>query len=84
VRELFMPWLERYRPDLVERYSALYGARNGYLAREEQERVSERVRALVQRFGGCAKSPRESRLAPVPERRRQAPAPPHEQLPLVG
>ena len=61
VRELFMPWLERYRPDLVERYATLYGARNGYLAREEQERVSERVRALVQRFGGCAKSPRESR-----------------------
>ena len=64
--------------------ATLYGARNGYLAREEQERVSERVRALVQRFGGCAKSPRESRLAPVPEPRRQAPAPPHEQLPLVG
>ena len=84
VRELFMPWLERYRPDLVERYAALYGARNGYLAREEQERVSERVRELVQRFGGCAKSPRESRLTPVPEPRRQAPAPPHEQLPLVG
>ena len=38
----------------------------------------------VQRFGGCANSPRESRLAPVPEPRRQAPAPPHEQLPLVG
>jgi len=84
VRELFMPWLQRERPELVERYDELYGARNGYLAREEQERVSERVRELVQRFGGCAKSPRESRLTPVPEPRRQAPAPPHEQLPLVG
>ena len=58
VRELFMPWLERVRPDLVERYETLYGARSGYLAREEQERISARVRALVQKFGGCARSPR--------------------------
>jgi DNA repair photolyase len=84
VRELFMPWLGRYRPDLVERYTALYGARSGYLAREEQERVSERVRGLVHDFGGCAASPRESRLTVAPEPRRPAPAPPHEQLPLVG
>ena len=84
VRELFMPWLERYRPDLVERYTALYGSRSGYLAREEQERVSARVRALVQEFGGCARSPRESRLAVAPATRRAAPDPPHEQLPLVG
>jgi DNA repair photolyase len=84
VRELFMPWLERYRPDLVEHYTALYGARSGYLAREEQERVSERVRRLVLDLGGCATSPRESRLTVAPERRRPAPAPPHEQLPLVG
>ena len=26
VRELFMPWLEGYRPDLVERYRTLYAA----------------------------------------------------------
>jgi DNA repair photolyase len=84
VRELFMPWLERYRPDLVERYKKLYGSRSGYLAREEQERVSERVRALVQRFGGCARSPRHSRLALAPKAAPQAPEPPHEQLPLVG
>ena len=84
VRELFMPWLERVRPDLVERYRALYGSRSGYLAREEQERISARVRALVQSFGGCARSPRESRLAVVAAPRRHAPEPPHEQLPLVG
>ena len=79
-----MPWLERYRPDLVERYSALYGARSGYLPREEQERVSERVRVLVHDLGGCTAGPRESRLAVAPEPRRPAPAPPHQQLPLVG
>ena len=84
VRELFMPWLERARPDLVDRYRALYGSRSGYLAHEEQERVSERVRELVQKFGGCARSPRESRLTAVAEPRRQAPAAPQEQLPLVG
>jgi DNA repair photolyase len=84
VRELFMPWLERVRPDLVDHYRTLYGARNGYLAREEQERLSARVRTLVQRFGGCAKSPRHSRLAVAPKPTRQAPEPPQEQLPLVG
>jgi DNA repair photolyase len=84
VRELFMPWLERVRPDLVERYRALYGSRSGYLARDEQERISARVRAFVQEFGGCARSPRESRLTVVAEPRRRAPEPPHEQLPLGG
>jgi DNA repair photolyase len=84
VRELFMPWLERVRPDLVERYTTLYGSRSGYLAREEQQRLSTRVRELVESFGGCARSPRHSRLSMTPEPRRHAPDPPHEQLPLVG
>jgi DNA repair photolyase len=84
VRELFMPWLERARPDLVERYKLLYGSRSGYLPRDEQERVSERVRALVRHYGGCAKNPRESRLAAVAEPRRRAPVAPDQQLPLVG
>jgi DNA repair photolyase len=84
VRELFMPWLERVRPDLVERYRTLYGSRSGYLAREEQERISARVRALVEECGGCAESPRESRPAVVAAPRRQAPLAPQEQLPLVG
>jgi len=84
VRELFMPWLARVRPDLVDRYRSLYEARSGYLARDEQERLSARVRTLVQSFGGCAKSPRQSRLAVAPAPKRQAPEPPQEQLPLVG
>jgi DNA repair photolyase len=84
VRELFMPWLARVRPDLVDRYRSLYEARSGYLARDEQERLSARVRTLVQSFGGCAKSPRQSRLAVTPAPKRQAPEPPQEQLPLVG
>jgi DNA repair photolyase len=84
VRELFMPWLARVRPDLVERYDELYGARSGYLARDEQERLGARVRALVEQHGGCAKSPRASRLEAVKAPRRTPPAAPPEQLPLVG
>jgi DNA repair photolyase len=84
VRQLFMPWLERERPDLVARYERLYGARNGYLAREEQQKLSARVRALVDKHGGCAKSPRFTRgIMPV----AAAPAPPDDtftQLRLVG
>jgi hypothetical protein len=38
----------------------------------------------VQEHGGCARSPRQSRLAPVATPRRNPPAPPDEQLPLVG
>ena len=83
VRELFMPWLARVRPDLVERYDELYGARSGYLARDEQTQLAARVRALVERHGGCAKSPRVTRgIAPAPP-----PRPPTEeftQLRLVG
>ena len=85
VRELFMPWLERTRPDLVPRYEELYGARNGYLARAEAEQLGARVRALIARHGGCARSPLLSR-GPIGE----APPPPaapedsFTQLRLVG
>jgi DNA repair photolyase len=88
VRELFMPWLARVRPDLVERYEQLYSARNGYLVRDEQERLSARVRALVERYGGCAKSPRDARSDAPFELRSAArpvkPAEPSAQLRLVG
>ncbi len=84
VRELFMPWLARERPELVERYESLYRARSGYLAGDEQERISARVRALVEQHGGCARSPRHSRLAIAEAPRRPAPCAPPDQLPLVG
>ena len=84
VRELFMPWLARTRPDLVARYEELYAARNGYLARAEAEQLGTRVRDLIQRHGGCARSPRLARgIADVAE----PPAAPEEsftQLRLVG
>jgi DNA repair photolyase len=38
VRQVFMEWLRSYRPDLVERYEALY-ARGAYVPREESDRI---------------------------------------------
>jgi DNA repair photolyase len=84
VRELFMPWLERVRPDLVARYDELYGARNGYLARDEQTRLGARVRALVERHGGCARSPRLARVVAAVPPPPPAPAETFTQLRLVG
>ena len=47
VRELYLPWLEQVRPDLVERYATLYRARSGYAPKAEQAELSRRVRALA-------------------------------------
>jgi DNA repair photolyase len=43
VREVFMDWLGAERPDLVERYSALYGRRS-YAPQEERRRLTGLVR----------------------------------------
>ena len=44
VRQVFMDWLRSYRPDLVERYEALY-ARGAYVSREESDRIQRLLRA---------------------------------------
>ena len=43
VRAIFMDWLRAYRPDLVERYEALY-ARSAYAPKAEQERLTAMTR----------------------------------------
>src|SRR4051794_33995986 len=43
VREVFMEWLRGYRPDLVERYEALY-ARGAYLPQAERDRLAGLLR----------------------------------------
>jgi hypothetical protein len=43
VKGLFMGWLEAHRPDLVERYRALY-PRGAYLPEAEQERLQALLR----------------------------------------
>jgi DNA repair photolyase len=62
VRELFWPWLERYRPDLVERYAALYRGASATASyrRAIESFVAERCRAASRRHG-----------RPVPPRRRE-------------
>lgn len=52
VRELFMPWLERVRPDLVPRYQELYRSPGGYASKAEQQSLSARVRDIADRARG--------------------------------
>src|SRR5436190_13391466 len=44
VRDVFMEWLRSHRPDLVERYEALY-ARGAYVSREESDRIQRLLRS---------------------------------------
>jgi DNA repair photolyase len=43
VRDVFMDWLRSYRPDLVDRYEALY-SRGAYLSGPEKQRIQSLVR----------------------------------------
>jgi DNA repair photolyase len=75
VRELFMPWLAGYRPDLVERYEALYRGANASRAyRGEVEGfVAERRRAAWRRHG---RPQRQATRRAAGGRRGAAPPPP--------
>jgi DNA repair photolyase len=86
VRGIFMEWLRSYRPDLVERYEALY-RRGAYVPREE----SQRLQALLRRFrrgDGDAERRRPSASGlrgPPPrddasERAAQRPLPSHQEV----
>ncbi len=66
VREIWFDWLRQYRPDLVDRYEALY-ARGAYLPKQEASRLS----ALAQ----AGSKPRRFRPRPSPEAVRKAPPP---------
>ena len=78
VRELFMPWLQGVRPDLVDRYERLYHRRAGY-AHEHHARIAAHVQQLADQYGGATATPAAARgaltlLADAPARpsRRQA------------
>jgi DNA repair photolyase len=60
VREVFMPWLAGYRPDLVDRYRRLYA---GSYAPAAGARVSQLVQELVRKHGGLPVGPSRTRLA---------------------
>jgi DNA repair photolyase len=59
VRGIFMEWLRSYRPDLVERYEALY-RRGAYVPREEQQRLQGLLRRFSPRGGGPERGRRRS------------------------
>jgi DNA repair photolyase len=69
VREVFMDWLERERPELTSRYSEIY-ARGAYAPADERRRLAalvrgERPRGVTPRF---TRPPAPPRRAPVRER----------------
>jgi DNA repair photolyase len=62
VRELFMPWLQGVRPDLVDRYERLYHRRAGY-AHEHHARIAAHVQQLADQYGGAMATPAAARGA---------------------
>jgi DNA repair photolyase len=71
VREHYLDWLAEARPDLLDRYAALYP--RAYAPGRTQDELSALVRALVDRYGGRSAGPRQARsVPPTPT----APAPP--------
>ena len=61
VREIFMPWLEGYRPDLAARYRTLYAA--SYATPGARARLTQKVDDIVDRLGGTAVPATRSRDA---------------------
>jgi DNA repair photolyase len=83
VREQYMPWLEDVRPDLVDRYAALYP--RSYAPKSEQEKLSRLVRSLRRKYGHRVpptpptSHPRTDRRGAASKSKTAAPEP---QLPL--
>lgn len=61
VREVFLPWLERVRPDLLPAYERWY--RDSYAPRAMREALARRVRGLVDRHGPLRTIARPRRAA---------------------
>ena len=78
VREIFFDWLRDQRPDLVERYEALY-RRGAYAPKEERRRLGAlvargRVRTRAPAMRGRDPAPAESREEAVTQPRSAPPA----------
>jgi DNA repair photolyase len=67
VRDVFVEWLERERPDLLARYGELYGG-GAYAPPEERRRLAE----LVHPVSGRHTAPRFARRDPAPVRAPRA------------
>jgi DNA repair photolyase len=83
VRDIFMQWLRSYRPDLVERYEALY-VRSAYVPRAEQERLGALVRrARTRSAGAFRRDPWRDQAAGKPASAAQPAPPPAPRAPLA-
>ena len=88
-RDVFMDWLRTSRPDLVERYEALY-ARGAYAPKAEQERIAGILRRarraspmVAERFFRRGSRPALPPAAPAPPvAPPRSPPPPPEQASL--
>lgn len=67
VREIFLPWLEEFRPDLAERYQQLYRSTNAPQA--VRRAITATVHELVEKHGGV----RPRRRRPPPARASSGP-----------
>ena len=78
VREHYLAWLVEARPDLAEQYAALYP--RAYAPAKTQDRLAAMVRAMVERHGGRAARPTETRTDAAPKRRARTttPTPAHQ------
>ena len=80
VREHYLEWLAGDRPDLVDRYRALYPG--SYAPRRNQDELSALVRDLVARHGGRVAGPRQAISPARSTARRRLPHPAADQLGL--
>jgi DNA repair photolyase len=64
VREHYLEWLAGARPDLVDRYAALYP--KAYAPSRSQDELAALVRTLVERHGGRSAGPLQARSVPAP------------------
>jgi DNA repair photolyase len=80
VREQYMPWLEKNKPDLMPLYEKLYP--RSYAPKEEQKKLSRLVYGFVRKYGSRAVEPggtrdtgHEKARTKATPRRRAAPPP---------
>ncbi|MBV9285045.1 MAG: radical SAM protein, partial [Acidimicrobiia bacterium] len=78
VREVYMPWLEKERPDLLPLYQKLYP--RAYAPKDARQKVTKLVYRYVREFGSLAVQPGSTRdtghekaKAKTTARRRAAP-----------
>ena len=81
-REWFLAWLAEHHPGLVPRYRGLYG-RGAYAPRDYQQRITEQVRELAERYhvGRGSPPPNQRSWRRAQPAARPEPAP--EQLTLL-